>query len=441
MAFNGKLGLGKRIALNLFRAYRRNLSLLHDLEFLFWECTLRCNLSCRHCGSDCTIDAGTKDMPLEDFLAVLHLIKQTRDPGKVMLGLTGGEPLMRPDLEECGKAFTRLGYPWGIVTNGMALTRARLASLLSSGLCSLTVSLDGLSNTHNWLRGNDRSFDKAVAAISLVADMGPSLFDVVTCVHRDNLAELPAIRDLLVSLGVKRWRIFNVFPKGRAAGNDRSFDKAIGAIRLVADTGPSLFDVVTCVHRDNLAELPAIRDLLVSSGVNRWRIFNVFPKGRAAGNDRFLLSDIQFKEQMEFIRAERKAGRIAVNYACEGFLGPWENEVRDGFFFCRAGISVGSVLADGSISACPSLRGDYIQGSIYRDRFPDVWNGRFAVMRNRAWTRTGIFRDCEAYKWCEGNGLHLRDQKSDTLMKCHYRMLRQETGGGQKAEGGGLNAD
>lgn len=43
---------------------------------LFWECTLRCNLHCRHCGSDCKVKAGQQDMPLADFLRVLDNIRQ-----------------------------------------------------------------------------------------------------------------------------------------------------------------------------------------------------------------------------------------------------------------------------------------------------------------------------------------------------------------------------
>lgn len=51
-------GFRKRIALELFRSIRRNRAKLHELRTLFWECTLRCNASCRHCGSDCHVSAG-----------------------------------------------------------------------------------------------------------------------------------------------------------------------------------------------------------------------------------------------------------------------------------------------------------------------------------------------------------------------------------------------
>ena len=49
---SSKIPLRKKIALELFRKYRKNTTQLHPLDYIFWECTLRCNLSCLHCGSD-----------------------------------------------------------------------------------------------------------------------------------------------------------------------------------------------------------------------------------------------------------------------------------------------------------------------------------------------------------------------------------------------------
>ena len=66
-----KPGLRKRLALDIFSDLYRDTVAAHRLDTLFWECTLRCNLACRHCGSDCRSDAAVPDMPLEEFLRVL----------------------------------------------------------------------------------------------------------------------------------------------------------------------------------------------------------------------------------------------------------------------------------------------------------------------------------------------------------------------------------
>lgn len=121
-------GLRKRLALNIFSDLYASTVAEHRLTTLFWECTLRCNLSCRHCGSDCRVDPGVPDMPLEDFLKVLdEEITPHVDPSEVLIIFSGGEVLVRDDLERAGAEVTRRGYAWGMVTNGMALTEARLA--------------------------------------------------------------------------------------------------------------------------------------------------------------------------------------------------------------------------------------------------------------------------------------------------------------------------
>ena len=144
--------LRKRAALELFRIIRKNNARLHELNTLFWECTLRCNLSCLHCGSDCKAIAGQPDMPAEDFMQVIQQITPHVHPNRAMIIFAGGEALLRNDLEACGLELYKRGFPWGLVSNGLALDRRRLDSLLAAGLHSITISLDGFEDAHNWLR-------------------------------------------------------------------------------------------------------------------------------------------------------------------------------------------------------------------------------------------------------------------------------------------------
>ena len=126
----------------------------------------------------------------------------------------------------------------------------------------------------------------------------------------------------------------------------------------------------------------------------------------------------------DFINDTRKEGRIKADYGCEGFLGNYETEVRDSFFFCRAGVTIGSVLVDGSISACPNLRAHFIQGNIYNDDFMDVWNNHYQVFRDRSWAKQGECAACTYFKYCKGNGMHLRDENG-TLLFCHFKRLKE----------------
>lgn len=134
------------------------------------------------------------------------------------------------------------------------------------------------------------------------------------------------------------------------------------------------------------------------------------------------IDDTQFTWILKFIRHCRAEGKIHASFACEGFLGNYEGEVRDQIFHCNAGISTASVLIDGSISGCPSIRANFHQGNIYKDSFVDVWNNGFKEYRNREWARKGQCADCDMFRYCEGSGMHLHDDSGD-LITCHYRRI------------------
>lgn len=362
------LSLKQRMGLELYRSWRHNNAQLHPLRSLFWECTLRCNMSCRHCGSDCKVAPSAPDMPADDFLKVIDSITPHVDPHKVFIIFTGGEALLRDDLETVGLELYRRGYPWGVVTNGYLLDERRLDSLLSSGMHSITVSLDGFGEQHNWIRRHPQSFEKAV-----------------------------------------------------------------GAVKLLAATKDILWDVVTCVNPRNYPHLREFRNYLASLGVPAWRLFSIFPMGRAAHDPELQLTDAQFRGILDFIADCRKSNTQAikqsnnqailnVSYACEGFLGEYEQKVRDHFFYCRSGIEVASIRCDGGISGCTSVRSHMDQGNIYRDDFWEVWQNRFQPMRDRRWAKKGRCKDCKVWRYCEGSGLHLYDDNGD-LLTCHYHRL------------------
>ncbi len=326
----------------------------HVLHQLFWECTLRCNLHCIHCGSDCRVVAETQDMPLEDFLPVLDDIRTTMDPNKILIITTGGEPLVRKDIAECGKAIRERGFHWGMVSNGMLLDQQMCDRLVEAGLETIAISLDGFEEAHNWMRGSSRSFVTAERAIK--------------CLTRTNIT----------------------------------------------------WDVITCVNQKNLGYLHEYKRYLIDLGVKKWRIFTIIPMGRAATHPELQLSNEQFREVMEFIVEVRKEKAIDLSYSCEGFLGNYEYEVRNYPYYCQAGVNVASILADGSISGCLSIRSQYHQGNIYKDRFSEVWENKFEPYRKREWMHNGPCTDCDMWEFCQGNGMHLRDDEGN-LMLCHYK--------------------
>lgn len=345
------LSLRRRLALEIWRKGYQHIVEEHPLRQLFWECTLHCNLHCRHCGSDCKVKAGVTDMPLHDFLRVLDNISQHTDPHQVFVIVTGGEPLMREDIALCGAAIYKKGFPWGMVTNALYLTPQKFNDLLNAGLHTMTISMDGLGDEHNWMRGNKHSFEMVSQAIDL-------------------LVSHPEIK----------------------------------------------FDILTCVNRRNYPHLDAIKQFLIDKGVKNWRVVAVFPVGRAASDPDMHLMPEEYKGILEFIKQTRKEGRIACSYGCEGFMGNFEGDIRNTFYGCHAGVTVGSVLVDGYISACASIRSNYHQGNIYQDDFMDIWQQRFLPYRNREWMRKGECAECRYFRYCQGSGMHLRDDEGNLIM-------------------------
>lgn len=328
------------------------------LQEVFWECTLRCNLNCLHCGSDCRKEEMPQDMPFSDFARVLDQIVLENEPSKIMIITTGGEPLVRKDIVECGREITRRGFIWGMVSNGMLLDTLKLQQLINAGLKTIAISLDGFEAEHNWMRGNGNSFCRAVNAIKALTNS-----DIT-------------------------------------------------------------WDVITCVNARNFSSLSKFKDFLLGIGVTHWRLFTVFPKGRAANNMDLQLTSEQFRLLMEFIKEERGKGDIRVSYSCEGYLGDYELNVRDYPFFCGAGINTASVRYDGAISNCLSIRSKFDQGNIYNDNFMDVWNHRFGVFRNRKWMKQGTCSNCTIWNLCRGGAMHLRKEDGE-MLACSYHKLQQ----------------
>ena len=170
------------------------------------------------------------------------------------------------------------------------------------------------------------------------------------------------------------------------------------------------------------AAILKFKEYLIGKGVPSWRLLDVFPVGRAAHDPQLMLTDEHFRQLMDFIADTRREGCIRCAYGCEGFVGNYEMEVRDYSFFCKAGITVGAVRIDGSISSCSSIRADYHQGNIYEDDFMDVWENRFEVFRDRDWMRRDECAECNMFRYCKGSGMHLRDADG-RLIQCHLSRL------------------
>ena len=172
---------------------------------LLAELTHRCPLHCPYCSNPLDLLRGDREIGAEDWKRVFT---QARELGVLQLGLSGGEPLVRKDLEELAVHARRLGLYTTLVTSGLGLTRKRAEALRAAGLEHVQVSIqDADSETAERIAGVS-SVKQKQAAIALVKELGFA-FSINVVLHRANLDRIGEIIDLAAGYGADRLELAN----------------------------------------------------------------------------------------------------------------------------------------------------------------------------------------------------------------------------------------
>ncbi len=203
----------------------------NDLRLVFWETTAACNLHCRHCRRLDDVEQALEDQL--DTAQAKRLIDQiaelaeaqarqkghgTRDTGhgtnKVILVLSGGEPLMRQDVFELARYAVSKELTVAMATNGTPVDEDKARLIAASGIKRVSVSLDGaLAETHDNFRGEQGSFAGALRGFRLVKQAGVEA-QINFSLAKQNERELPQLYDLAVREGACALHIFMLVPVG-----------------------------------------------------------------------------------------------------------------------------------------------------------------------------------------------------------------------------------
>jgi sulfatase maturation enzyme AslB (radical SAM superfamily) len=173
--------------------------------------TRQCNLACLHCYS-ASSPAERSSLPLDALLATLALLRRH---GYETLSLSGGEPLLYPDLRPLVREARRIGYRVSLISNGYPLTSGRFDDLLPD-FSAIAISLDGAPETHDRLRGQAGAFARAEAAMTRLANLGHP-FGIAFCVGRSALGDLPWALEFAAAKGAGLLQIHPMAATGRAA--------------------------------------------------------------------------------------------------------------------------------------------------------------------------------------------------------------------------------
>lgn len=328
-----------------------------DLSWLFFELTERCNLHCAHCGSSCAGDG--LDL---DFVLIRKTLKGI-DPDRVMVALTGGEPMLHPRFYDIAGLISGAGFTWGMTTNATLIDSVAAKRLKETGMATVSVSIDGLEPAHDRLRGRKGA-----------------------------------------------WR------------------KAMDGVRALQNAGFAP-QITTVVYRDNLDELDQLHELLLREGISSWRLINVEPIGRAAGNKDLLLSRSGFVTLVRKVWELHLSSSMDVSFGCSHFLGlESERMVRDQYFFCGAGLTIAGIRANGDICACLDIenRPDLVQGNVHTDDFLTVWENGFSVFRKDRTALSGKCSVCPDRVICGGDSTHTWDFDLNVPRICGKEYMEED---------------
>jgi PqqA peptide cyclase len=164
--------------------------------WLLAELTYRCPLQCPYCSNPLELDRHADELGTEDWLRVL---REARALGAMQLGLSGGEPLVRRDLERLIAEARTLGYYSNLITSGVGMDAERVAAFKQAGLDHIQISFQASNAELNDFLGGTHSFAHKVAMARAVKAQGyPMVLNIV--LHRENIDQLDDIIRMTVEL-------------------------------------------------------------------------------------------------------------------------------------------------------------------------------------------------------------------------------------------------
>ncbi|MDJ0673874.1 MAG: nif11-class peptide radical SAM maturase 3 [Calothrix sp. MO_167.B42] len=345
-------------------------------SYAVWEITLKCNLACSHCGSRAG-NARTKELSTEE---ALDLVQQMAEVGIKEVTLIGGEAFLRPDWLEIAQAITKAGMLCGMTTGGYGISLETAQKMKAAGIRTVSVSIDGLEETHDRLRGRKGSWKYAFKTMSHLKEVG-IYFGCNTQINRLCAPEFPRIYECIRDAGARAWQIQLTVPMGNAADNA---DILLQPHELL-DIYPMIARVVRRAYQENVK-------VQGGNNIGYYGPYERLLRGR--GNEH----DFSF----------------------------WQG--------CSAGLSTLGIEADGAIKGCPSLPTTaYTGGNIRDHKLSDIVENAEELRFNlgagtpegtkHLW---GFCKTCEYAELCRGGcswTAHVFFDKRGNNPYCHHRAL------------------
>ncbi len=339
-------------------------------RYVVWELTLKCDLACRHCGSR----AGR---PREEELSVeeaREVVDQLAALGTKEVTFIGGEAYLYPEWLEVVRAVAEAGMVPTLTTGARGVTPELCSAAAEAGLRAVSISIDGLEETHDQLRAVRGSWKRAIQAIGLVRDAGLQPY-ANTQWNKLNLPEVEDLAAILRIQGVRAWQVQITGPMGRAADRE-----------------------------DWILQPPDMLDLIP-------RLAAIARAGKSEG-----------------FRVEASNNL--------GYFGPFEKDLRRSHWQgCKAGQFVMGIESNGDIKGCPSLpSAPYVGGNVREQSIAELWahNEKIRFSRDRSLDELwGFCKSCYYAESCRGGcswTAHTLLGKRGNMPLCYHRadMLKSQ---------------
>ncbi len=213
---------------------------------VIWNLIRRCNLTCKHCYSISADSDFPGELSGEQVFKVMDDLKAFRVP---VLILSGGEPLLRPDIFDISRRAKAMGFYVGLSTNGTLIDETNINAINDIGYDYVGVSLDGIGATHDKFRRLEGAFDASMKGIRLCMGRGIKV-GVRYTMTEDNAHDLPALLKLVEDEGIDKFYFSHLNYAGR--GNKHRADDA--QHRTTRQAMDLLFDTCLDVHRRGIAK-------------------------------------------------------------------------------------------------------------------------------------------------------------------------------------------
>ncbi len=347
-------------------------------SYAVWEITLKCNLACSHCGSRAG-HTRAKELSTEE---ALDLVQQMAEVGIKEVTLIGGEAFLRPDWLQIAAAINQAGMRPTMTTGGYGISLDTATKMKEAGIATVSVSIDGLEETHDQLRGRQGSWKYAFKTMSHLKQVGIPI-GCNTQINRLSAPQLPLIYETIRDAGARAWQIQLTVPMGNAADNSEILLQPAELLDLY----PMIARIAHRAKREGVQLQPG-------NNIGYYGPYERLLRGRGKENEWTF----------------------------------WQG--------CSAGLSTLGIEADGAIKGCPSLPTAAYTGGNIRDRSLREIVEQTEELRFNLGAGTpegtshlwGFCKTCEFAELCRGGCTwtsHVFFNRRGNNPYCHHRALFQ----------------